>query len=161
MGKKTVLAVVAVSVGLIAAAVVAQTVRIAPSKALQLKQAQADIQAGDGAKAAKDIQGSLNEYNSQDLQRGLFLLGQAKKAQADKTADKAAKDKLYVEAGLEFMRSAVFFPYTNDAPEAMFSAGECSRLAGDADGAKAAYETCVVRYGDSAAGKRAKAALGS
>jgi TolA-binding protein len=90
----------------------------------------------------------------------LMVSGRAKVILAER-ASKDARNSQLLLAGLDFMRVACFHPYSDQAAEALYQAGQACAAAGDVNGAKVAYDAAATRYADTDWGKKAGSALGS
>lgn len=136
----------------------AQTPARTVSQAGQLSTVQGMIDKGQADRALKDIQASLLRYNTTDLPTALWLSGKARLALAQ-NADAAAKGKLYLQAALDFMKVATFFPYANEAPPASVEAGKALAAAGDKASARVVLESTLMKFADSDVLPEARKAL--
>ncbi|MBI5723518.1 MAG: tetratricopeptide repeat protein [Planctomycetes bacterium] len=99
-----------------------------------------------------------DKYKDADLPEVFFILAQAQLARHARSSDQA----LLVEAGLNFMRVAVFYPSSRQAPEALFNAGQINRKLNNKAAARAAFQKIIETYTtDEAIIARAKEAIAS
>lgn len=103
------------------------------------------VAGGDPAAAIRTVDSQLPAATAAELPRMLYLAGMARL----KAAQDEPERSLLREAGLYFMKLAVFAPRAPDVPEALLRAGGvCERL-GDPDGARTAYQLLLARHADS------------
>ncbi len=103
------------------------------------------VAGGDPAAAIRTVDSQLLAATAAELPRMLYLAGMARL----KAAQDEPERSLLREAGLYFMKLAVFAPRAPDVPEALLRAGGvCERL-GDPDGARTAYQLLLARHADS------------
>ncbi|MFB3890978.1 MAG: tol-pal system YbgF family protein [Phycisphaerae bacterium] len=131
---------------------------VAPPMTGQLTSLDNALKQGEFDKVIKDVDATLVRYNSMDLPRALWLRGRARQMQAEKTADAAAKKALLLQAGLDLMRVATFFPYSNEAGPALVETGKVLAAAGDKTAALNALDAAMSRYQGAQAADDAKIA---
>jgi hypothetical protein len=129
---------------------------IADTPADHLALIEANFSPGQADQTIAAINTGLQSWSSAQLPRAFMIRGQAKLALAGLATQADEKKKLYVQAGLDFMRVAALFPYSSQAPDALLLAGQSCDSAGDPSGAAAIYRTLVGKYPDSQAAGRAK-----
>lgn len=119
---------------------------------LLIKQGKADL-------VMKDIQGGINTYSAAELPTGLYLLGTAQYAVASGAASEEIKRKLKTEAGVNFMKVAVFYRGSREAPESLFMAGRISSELGNTAAAGQALQIVAESYPTTTWGKQARTML--
>lgn len=117
---------------------------MAQTPAGSLRQIEASIVA-DPEQAIKGIDAGMSRWTSSELPAALLIRGKAKMALAKKAPAGEAANKLYLQAGVDFMRVAALMPYAQEATEALALAGRCCSAAGDETGAKAINDLLVKR----------------
>ncbi|MBS3733560.1 MAG: hypothetical protein KGY99_01385 [Phycisphaerae bacterium] len=128
----------------------------AEQRSRRLRDMESLLASGDARAAVRAIDAQLPELTDDELPRALYLAGMAR-MKASPEASNAAE--LLAEAGVMFMKVAVFYPFADDAPEALLRAGTVSERLGNDGGAASAYEVVVARYADSASAKAARRRL--
>jgi hypothetical protein len=123
------------------------------SQAGQLSAAAASLTKGEAEKVFKETQANLLKYNNQDLATALFLQGKARAMMAGK-ADAKNKQKLFLQAALDFMKVSTFFPYAPEAGPAMAEASKALTAAGDQASAEKVLRELQVRYADAGTGEK-------
>jgi tetratricopeptide (TPR) repeat protein len=129
------------------------TITVGPA---QLRDCARLVENNNGAEVIGRITpAALRGFSSpSDLATGLLILGKAQLQVAkgikgvDAKAKADRKEKLQ-EAGVSFMRVAVFCNSPDQAAEAMFDAGEVCTLIGDKDAAMKAYDAVMQNYRES------------
>ena len=121
----------------------------------RLRQIEAQAQRGEHAAAIEAVQSQLDELRHDELAGGLSLLGRSQLALARQRRDRA----LLTQAGLNLMRVAVWFPNSDQAPEALHQAGEINAQLGNRRAARAAWERVISQYEASPSAQRARRAL--
>ncbi len=125
----------------------------------QLRLAAVLLKRGEHEKVVSTLQPNLDRFVAEDLPAALYLLGQAQLELAKRQQDPKAARELSLEAGLNLMRVAVFFPAGEEAPQALLLAGQANENLGSASAARAAYSAVISRFAESRAAKAAQAAL--
>lgn len=115
----------------------------------------------DPAKVESQIRENLDNYSPSELARALLLLGQSQVVQALRADDAESKQRQMMAAGLNFMRVWVYYPTTDEAPEALFLAGKvnASLARPNRAAAETAYRRVLRDYPKSEAAAKARAAL--
>lgn len=118
------------------------------------------IDQGEAERALGVIRANLTagRYSDEDVPAALFLAGKAQQKLAEVAGELERRSRI-VGAGLDFMRVATFFRSHARAPEALVGAAEMNAALGNSWAASRAYEAVVRRYPDSAAARKAAAAL--
>jgi tetratricopeptide (TPR) repeat protein len=127
--------------------------------AVQLKLAELSLQRGQYGDAVARLAGQLNAFSMTELASALSVLAKAQVGLAKAEGDPAKARLLLLEAGLNFMRVATFFPAGDEAPGALVGAGDVNERLGNLDAARGAYAEVIKKSGQSPAGKAAYAAL--
>ena len=104
------------------------------------------LRRGQAAPAAEMLDEFIPKARSRELPRALFLAGVARLKLAQAAADPV---KRLGEAGLMFMKVAVFYPRDKNAPEALYRAAEIVQSLNDPPAANALYQRLLTRYKDS------------
>ena len=124
----------------------------------QLEKAAFLLEQGKADEVLAQIQANLKAYPHADLAKALLIRGKARMRLAEKAAEDQ-KRKLLLEAGLDFMRVAVFFPSLEESPEALYQAGRVNAALGNSPAASAAYQQVIRRHPNSEFAKKARAEL--
>ena len=125
----------------------------------QLRLASLSLKQGRYEQVVRQLQPRMKKFTVADLPSAMLLLGRAKLGLSKQKQDKSAAEKLLLEAGLDLMRVVVFFGSSDEAPYALFLAGQVNERLGNAEAAKAAYSTVANRFAKSPATKEAQKAL--
>jgi len=110
-------------------------------------------------KVIETIVPRLKRLPQAQLPMALRLLGQAQLELAKAQKDEKAARPMLLEAGLNLMRTVVFFPTSEEAPHALVSVGEVNERLGNLIAARAAYSAVGSRFPESPAAIVAKKAL--
>ena len=131
-------------------------IAIADTPADSLRRIEAEISQGRAGQAVAEIDAGLRGWSSTELPIAFMARGKARMALARQATTPEDQKKLYVQAGVDFMRVAVLFPYSPQAPDALLLAGQSCASAGNSAGATAIYQTLTSKYPDSQAARQAK-----
>lgn len=124
-----------------------------------LRSANSWLKQGECEKVADAIKKNLNVFRTADLPSALYLLGRAQSELAKREKDPKAARELLLRAGLNLMRTVVFFPASDEAPHALLSAGEVNERLGNLTAARSAFSAVVSGFSGSPAAEQATAAL--
>jgi len=115
--------------------------------------------AQDAKRALGLLDANIGKFGHGDLSGALLLRGQARQRLARAAA--GDEQRMMLErAGLDFMRVAVLYPESVEAPFAMCLAGEVNEALGNPSAARNAYEAVLSRFeGNEKMVARARAAL--
>ncbi len=126
---------------------------------VQLRLAVLSLKQGRYERVIRQLQPRMKKFTAEDLPAAMLLLGRAKLGLSKQKQDKSAAEKMLLEAGLDLMRVVVFFGSSDEAPQALLSAGRVNERLGNADAAKSAYSAVAKRFAQSPAAKEARKAL--
>ncbi len=125
---------------------------------VQLRLASLSLKQGQYEQVVNQLQPKMNRFTADDLPSAMLLLGRAKLELSKQDQDESATEKMLLEAGLDLMRVVVFFGSSDEAPDALLSAGQVNERLGNTKAAKAAYSAVVEKFAQSpAAGESQKA----
>jgi hypothetical protein len=125
---------------------------------LKVLKATALLDAKDPAGAVSTVTGALDGLGMESLPEALAIRGKGLLAQSGAETDKKKKQKLMLDAALDFMRVATFFPGTERAAEALFNAGKIMASLPEKPNRGAAvraYQTVAASYAGTPIGKAA------
>jgi len=129
---------------------------IADTPADPLRLTEAKISQGRADQAVTEIDEGLHGWSSTQLPDAFMIRGRARLALAQQASTADEKKKLYIQAGVDFMRVAVLFPYSQQVPDALLLAGQSCAAVGNSAGATAIYQTLAGKYPGSQAARQAK-----
>ncbi len=124
-----------------------------------LRSANTWLQRGECEKVAQAVKKNLKVFRAGDLPSALYLLGRAQSELAKREKDPKDARELLLRAGLNLMRTVVFFPASDEAPHALLSAGQVNERLGNLGAARSAYSAVVSGFSGSPAAEQARAAL--
>lgn len=110
--------------------------------------------------ALRSVRDNLSNYTPAQLSQGLLIAGKARLALAEE-APAATKRDLLLQAGLDLMRIATYYPEAAEAAEALYLVGTIHEQLSPPNRTAAtnAYVAVTERYPNSAWAQKARAAL--
>jgi hypothetical protein len=125
--------------------------------AFLVRRAERQRDAAVAGEAIRALEADRLRCNRDELETALLLMGRAQMIAYENSPKKDRE--LLLQAGLNFMRVATFYPFGRNVPEAMYRAGEVNAALGNQAAALNAFRMVVQRHGDSEFARAAAGAI--